>query len=97
MADVTRRLAQKEARKLLSEILASGVLHFSNHARKEMAVDNLTQNDVLNVLAGGHITEPGELVNGSWRYRVRTDQIGVVVAFADSGRVAVVTAWRTRR
>jgi hypothetical protein len=61
-----------------------------------MAQDKLTEVDVVNVLRGGHITEPAEEVNGTWRYRVHTNLIWVVVAFRSETELVVVTVWRKR-
>ena len=41
--------------------------------------------------------EPAEWEHGSWRYRVHTQRIWVVVAFRSETRLVIVTAWRTRR
>ena len=49
--------------------------------------------DVANVLRGG-VVDPGEYENGSWRYRVRTARIAVIVAFRSETELRVVTAWR---
>jgi hypothetical protein len=61
-----------------------------------MAKDHLDAVDVDNVLRGG-VVEPGEYENGSWRYRVRTDRITVVIAFRSGSELVVVTAWRIKR
>lgn len=73
-----------------------GSVVFSRHALEEMAKDNLTAIDCTNVLRGG-VAEPGEFENGSWRYRLRTNQIFVVIAFRSEGKLVIVTAWRTKR
>lgn len=51
-------------RKLLRDIVASGVLHYSRHAKDEMAKDKLTTVDLVNVLRAG-VVEPSEFENGS--------------------------------
>jgi hypothetical protein len=84
------------ARKLLREILASETLTFSGHAQKEMAKDKLTSQDVVNVLRAG-VVEPSEFENGSWRHRVKTNTICVVVVLVSEEEAVVVTAWRIRR
>ena len=84
------------ARKLLREVLASGTLTFSGHAKKEMEKDGLTTPDVLNVLRAG-VVEPSEFEQGSWRHRVKTNTICVVVVLASERAAVVVTAWRIRR
>jgi hypothetical protein len=60
-----------------------------------MEKDGLTMVDCINVLRGGWV-EPGERERGSWRYRVRTARICVVVAFRSESKLAIVTAWRER-
>lgn len=86
-------LSPPEARRLIREILDSGSVALSKHAEEEMAKDNLTIVDVANVLRGG-VVDPGEYENGSWRYRVRTARIAVIVAFRSETELRVVTAWR---
>ena len=85
-----------DARRLIREILISGEVVSSGHAADEMAKDDLTLVDCINVLRGG-IVEPAEFERGAWRYRVHTERIGVVVAFRSETRLVVVTAWRFRR
>lgn len=85
-----------KARKLLREILASGVLTYSDHSKREMAKDKLTTQDVVNVLRAG-LVEPSEFERGSWRHRVKTNRICVVVVLVSEREAVVVTAWRIRR
>ena len=75
--------------------MESGVVTPSSHALQEMQNDGLTMVDCTNVLRGGW-SEPGEWENGSWRYRVRTSRICVVIAFRSETKLAIVTAWRDR-
>jgi hypothetical protein len=84
------------ARKLIRQILQSGTVSFSTHVFDEMAKDQLTTVDCVNVLRGG-VVEPPEFRDGTWRYRVRTAALYVVVAFRSDTRIAVVTAWRIKR
>ena len=84
------------ARRLLRDILTSGVLRFSGHAKAEMAKDQLTTQDALNVLRAG-VVEPSELVRGSWRHRVKTNRICVVVTLPSETEAIVITAWRIGR
>lgn len=86
-------LPAHEVRQLVQAICATGSVHFSKHACEEMAKDALSELDVRNVLRGGTARE-GELENGSWRYRVDTSRIVVVIAFRSPTRLVVVTAWR---
>ena len=81
------------ARALIRAILASGTVGFSKHALREMEHDDLTTGDCVHALRGG-VVEPGKLERGSYRYRVSTAAVCVVVAFRSDTQLVVVTAWR---
>ncbi|WP_205525515.1 DUF4258 domain-containing protein [Pyxidicoccus trucidator] len=85
------------ARKRISAILRAGRVGYSRHAREELEKDDLTEVDVTNVLRGGHITEPAEMGQVDWTYRVHTGLLCVVVAFRDDTELVVITAWRKKR
>ena len=92
------RLDRNQARKLIAEIVAQHPenVRFSKHALEEMKKDNLTTGDILNVMKSSSakiVAEP-ELENGSYRYRLRTSNIGVVLAFVSKTTCVIVTAWR---
>ncbi|MBC7834371.1 MAG: DUF4258 domain-containing protein [Phycisphaerales bacterium] len=89
-------LAPEAAKQLLRSILLSGVFTYSRHAKDEMLADDLTTVDCENVLRGG-IVRPGDYENGSWRYRVETSRVTVVVAFRSEFELVVVTAWRVAK
>jgi len=81
------------ARLLVRRILEAGTLTFSRHALQELGKDDLTTVDAVNVLRGGAVS-PGELERGTWRYRIRTARLVVVVAFRSETELVVVTGWR---
>jgi len=81
------------AGRLIRRILTKGQVAFTRHARDEMAKDDLDAVDVTHVLRAGRVQFP-EFLNGSWRYRVSTRQIFVVVAFRSQEELVVVTVWR---
>jgi Domain of unknown function (DUF4258) len=85
-----------KARKLLREVLVSGVLTYSDHAKAEMVKDKLTTQDIVNVIRAG-VVEPSEFERGSWRHRVETNTLCVVVVLVSEREAVVVTAWRFRR
>ena len=89
-------LAPDAAKQLIREILRAGRFIYSRHANEELLADCLTTVDCENVLRGG-VVRPGELEHGSWRYRVETSRITVVVAFRSEHELVVVTAWRLGR
>lgn len=85
-----------QGRKVLAEIFNynPNLISFTKHAREQMRERDLKSGDVLNVLKVGKIFSAPEYENGSFRYRVQTKKITVVVAFKKPNRVVVVTAWR---
>lgn len=98
MVDVTVCLPQNQVRKLVAQILLSGgTVRVTGHAMREMGSDKFgpfSMNDVRNVLKHGHMSEPGEYENGTWRYRLHTARFCVVVAFRSETELVVVTNWR---
>jgi muramidase (phage lysozyme) len=62
-------LSPNEARKLVAKLYGE-MLFLSPHAQDRMADHNIIEVDVVNVLRNGHIPDPAEFENGSWRYRV---------------------------
>jgi hypothetical protein len=94
--DVTSILTCGQARKILSKIFNQNrnFMTFSKHALEEMEKDNLKTGDILNVLKAGKIFDAPEFENGSYRYRVQTQKIMVVIAFRKTNHVVIVTAWR---
>jgi hypothetical protein len=94
--DMDEPLAPEAAKRLIRYILKGGRFVYSKHAKDEMLDDDLTTVDCENVLRGG-VVRPGEYEHGTWRYRVETNKITVVVAFRSEGELVVVTAWRSGR
>jgi hypothetical protein len=74
-------LSPSDAKRLIQGIVSNGSVTFCGHAQQEMAKDDLAATDLLNMLHGG-VVEPAEFENGSWRHRVRTARMCVVVAFS---------------
>lgn len=91
--DPERQLKPGEARPLFREIVETGVVAFSGHAKEEMEKDELETTDCINVIRGG-VVHPAEYTNGEWRYRVSTQRMCIVVALVSPNRLRVVTAWR---
>jgi hypothetical protein len=96
-------LAPADATKLVRNIIVSGSTVFTKHCRDEMRADDLCEPDLLNVLRAGRIVQAAELERGNmkapatWRYRVETDRICVVVSFRATNAVILVTTWRKKR
>src|SRR5206468_248144 len=74
-------LSGGEARRLIHEILSSGTITFTSHFEDEGAKDDIDTFDARRVLKGGVISDPAEFENGSWRYRIYSGSIWLVVAF----------------
>lgn len=77
---MTEPLEPAAAKALIRTILEAGTVTFSRHALEELGKDELTTVDAVNALRGG-VVGPGELERGTWRYRVRTARLVVVIAF----------------
>lgn len=97
-----QRLSRNEARKHTLKIMNTypGNVLVSRHATEELANDNLTTTDVLNVLKSpdARIHQDGDWKNGSYRYRIETSNLMVVVGFWKDGRgLNIVTAWDKRK
>jgi hypothetical protein len=88
---------RNEAKKLIQAILREDNFVFSGHAETELAKDDLTTFDARNVLRAGKILEEPELVNGTWRYRVHTERMVVVIAFLSESKLKIITAWRKKK
>jgi ABC-type multidrug transport system ATPase subunit len=86
-------LRAHEARDLVRKIVREGSIIPTKHFKEEAAKDHLTILDATNVLLGGAVDEP-EYENGSWRYRVRTHRIEVIVAFESEEELVLVTIYR---
>lgn len=98
----TSKLDKTQARKQIAEVIAKfpGNIHFSRHAREELENDDLTTGDVWNVLksSDSRIVDEGECCKGSYRYRLETTFIMVVVAFHVTGDgINIVTVWDKRK
>ena len=88
---------RNEAKKLILKIIQDGSVVLSRHAEEELAKDGLTTVDATNVLREGKIIEPPEQEHGTWRYRVHTEQMVVVVTFVSESKLKVITAWRKKK
>jgi len=84
------------AKALIASILRTGSVTPSQHALEQLKARAMTMVDVVNILRAG-VVEPGEFLNGTWRYRVRTPRMNVVIAFRSETELRVVTAWRGGR
>jgi hypothetical protein len=91
--DISEQLPGSQAARLAKTIIRDGSTVFTRHARDEMKKDDLLETDVVNVISGGVINEPGELGHrGDWCYRVRTGRATVVILFRSHEEMVVVTA-----
>ena len=98
----SQRASKNEARKKISDTMTTrpGNVSFSKHAEQELIKDGLTTADALNVLTSptAKILNDGEEERGSYRYRLETGNLLIVVAFSEDGlNLTVVTAWDKRK
>lgn len=94
--DPDQPLRAVEAKKLVLVILEEGNLEFTEHARTELAKDNMTTVDAANVLRAGIVRE-AEWENGAWRYKSETHRFCVVFELESESDCLVVTGWRFKR
>jgi hypothetical protein len=91
-------LSYQDAKVLMRRILTEGDVRWSDHALKQMAEDEfgpVSKVDVTNVIRGG-VVDRANFDKKTWRYRVGTARISVVVAFRGTSALAVVTVWRNK-
>lgn len=89
-------LKPSRVKSLIPCILSEGEITYSKpHAEERLEKWSLTSVDCVNVLRGGAVAE-GEYENGSWRYRVHTPRICVVIRFESEDVLQIVTAWREK-
>jgi len=97
----SHKLNKNQARKLISNIANNFPSHirFSRHAIEELKKDKLTTSDALNVIKSkdSKILSDPELEHGSYRYRLETSNIMVVISFDSDTSLVVVTAWRRKK
>lgn len=91
--DLDEPIERALVRKLIREILRSGEVILTSHASEQLEGRDLELSDCLNVLRGGWC-DFEEFVNETWRYRIVTQKMCVVIAFDSQEALAIVTAWR---
>ncbi len=94
--DVTSRMSRVQARKVIARVFheVPNFLSFSKHGLHQMKERNIRTGDILNILKAGDIYQDPELENGTYRYRVETHKMIVVIAFRKPNHITVITAWR---
>ena len=98
----TEPLNAVDARRLAARVLSSGgTIIASGHAKEQLADRKMSMPDVENVLRCARTQEPPAFIEGSWRYRICTQKMTVVVAFDNLDQdddtlieVSIVTGWR---
>src|SRR5437660_2878454 len=94
---LTEPMKPAAAKALIRAILDSGTVDLGlPHAQQRLSERRMDAVDVENVLRAGDV-EPGRKLRGTWRYRVTTNHMVVVVRFRSSKRLVVITAWRKQR
>ncbi len=93
--DAQHPLSNADACSLIKGIVRLGAFAIGRHALEEMANDDLKTVDVVSTLRGGWV-EGYDFTNGTYRYRVCTQRVFVVVAFRSEREISVVPAWRCK-
>lgn len=79
--------------RLAREVIETGTVVFTNHAREQMRKRDLDEVDVTNVLRAG-FCDGADFERKSWRYQMHTQKICVVIVFRSETKAVIVTAWR---
>ena len=78
---------------LIREILRTKSFAYTNHALEELGADQMTTLNCESVLRSG-VVQPPDFQVGTWRYRVETGRMAVVIAFRSHSYFVIVTGWR---
>ena len=94
--DLESRLDKNQALKIIIQLLKNtpSLVYFSKHCRIQMKSRDLRVGDIINVLGAGKILNDPEYEKASWRYKVQTQKISVVIALRSPNHIIIVTAWR---
>lgn len=91
-------MSQQEIKSLCRRAVEDGRVRLTQHARDRMAERNLNMTDIVNVLRGGWLDESRtDYERDSWRYRMTTHRMFVVVATTrdfETPTIRVVTCAR---
>jgi len=88
----SQRLNKNEARKLISRLVLAEKIRFVPHAFDRMDERQVSIQDAINVLESpdAFILGEGEQEKGSFRYRLCTNRLLVVVSFSPNGSELVI-------
>lgn len=94
----THPFTKAQVKKLARQAVEDGLITYSRpHALDRMRQRKASMVDVENVLRGGFCDEEPELIDGAWRYKIRSNTFIVVIEFWPGGRLFVVTVIRPGR
>jgi len=80
-------------KRLIRDILRTRCFAYTDHALEELSADQMASLDCESVLRSG-VVQPPDFERGTWRYRVTTSQMVVVIAFRSRSYFVIVTGWR---
>lgn len=84
----------KEAKERIMKTLTEGRVVYSRpHGIQRLNERKLSMVDCVNVLRGGIVNE-AHREGSSWRYKVSTQNIEVIIKFLPYNRLMIITAWR---
>jgi hypothetical protein len=88
-----RPMKETDVKFHVRNIVWDGEVGFTKHARTEMANDDMSVADCMNLLRAG-IIGAAEWENGEYRYHITTPRMCIVISFQSPTRLTIVTAWR---
>lgn len=94
----SHRLQKEEARKLLVRMTKreDADVTITKHAIEELTKDGFSADDAISMLESteARILKEAEYENGSYRYRVETDEMCLIIVFDSERELTVITGWR---
>ena len=95
--DPTKELSDKEALKIITEIVEYGFIHYSDHVKEQMKKRGYEAQDVEYILTNGNITKKDfSEEHQNWEYRIEgTDLDGdegkIITAVIAINRLIIIT------
>lgn len=94
-----QELDERQALDLIREIVDTGHIIFSDHARDRMQERNFTSRDVLYILKHGHISKKEfDEEHNNWQYAIKGEDLEgddgtIVTAIVNSNRQVIITVY----
>jgi hypothetical protein len=86
-------LDEASLKRWLKSVLAGGTLTFHSHAQFRMDERGIPEAECMSALRAGKLADVG-FEHGTWRYRMETSRVAVVVVVRSDEEAVILTCWR---